>query len=109
MSRFERWLTLWVALCMAAGVALGAMVPGVFQAVGRVEIASVDLPVAVLVWLMIVPMLMKVDFGALGAVRAHWRGILVTLFVNWAVKPFSMAALGWLFIGLLFRPLLPAG
>jgi ACR3 family arsenite transporter len=108
VSLFERFLTLWVALCIAAGVALGLFLPGVFQAIGRVEVAQVNLPVAGLIWLMIVPMLMKIDFAALGQVTEHWRGIVVTLFVNWAVKPFSMAALGWLFIGYLFRPYLPA-
>jgi ACR3 family arsenite transporter len=108
MSLFERYLTLWVALCIAAGVALGHVMPGVFQAIGGLEIAKVNLPVAVLIWLMIVPMLMRIDFAALAGVTAHWRGIGVTLFINWAVKPFSMAALAWLFIGHLFRPLLPA-
>jgi ACR3 family arsenite transporter len=108
MSLFERYLTLWVALCIAAGVALGHVMPGVFQTVGGLEIAKVNLPVAVLIWLMIVPMLMRIDFAALAGVTAHWRGIGVTLFINWAVKPFSMAALAWLFIGHLFRPLLPA-
>ncbi|WIM09171.1 ACR3 family arsenite efflux transporter [Enhydrobacter sp.] len=109
MSRFERYLTLWVALCIAAGVALGHFLPAVFRAIGSAEVARVNLPVAVLVWLMIVPMLAKIDFGALGRVRAHWRGIGVTLAVNWLVKPFSMAVLGWLFIGRLFAPWLPAG
>jgi ACR3 family arsenite transporter len=109
MSLFERWLTLWVALCIVAGVALGHLMPGVFHAIGAAEIAKVNLPVAALIWLMIVPMLIKIDFAALGQVKEHWRGIGVTLFVNWAVKPFSMAALGWLFVGYLFRPLLPAG
>jgi ACR3 family arsenite transporter len=108
MSFFERYLTLWVALCIAAGVALGHFFPGVFQAIGSAEIAHVNLPVAVLIWLMIIPMLMKIDFGALSQVKEHWRGIGVTLFINWAVKPFSMAALGWLFIGYLFKPYLPA-
>ena len=108
MNLFERYLTLWVALCIVAGVALGHAAPGAFQAIGGLEVAQVNLPVAVLVWLMIVPMLMKIDFAALGQVREHWRGIGVTLFINWAVKPFSMAALGWLFIGVLFRPYLPA-
>jgi ACR3 family arsenite transporter len=108
MSLFERYLTLWVALCIVVGVALGHLFPAVFQAVGTAEVAHVNLPVAILVWLMIIPMLMKVDFGAIGHVRRHWRGIGVTLFINWAVKPFSMAALGWLFIGYLFRPWLPA-
>jgi len=108
MSTFERYLTLWVALCIVAGVALGHVMPGVFQAIGAAEIAKVNLPVAALIWLMIVPMLVKIDFAALGQVKEHWRGIGVTLFVNWAVKPFSMAALGWLFIGYLFRPYLPS-
>ncbi len=108
MSTFERYLTLWVALCIAAGIALGHAFPGVFQAIGRAEVAQVNLPVAVLIWLMIVPMLIKINFAALGEVRRHWRGIGVTLFINWAVKPFSMALLGWLFIGYLFRDLLPA-
>lgn len=108
MSVFERYLTLWVVLCILAGIALGHVFPGLFQAVGELEIAKVNLPVAALIWLMIVPMLIKIDFRSLGRVREHWRGIGVTLFINWAVKPFSMAALGWLFIGYLFRPLLPA-
>lgn len=108
MSTFERYLTLWVGLCIVAGVALGHALPAVFQAIGSAEIAQVNLPVAVLIWLMIIPMLVKIDFAALGQVREHWRGIGVTLFVNWAVKPFSMALLGWLFIGWLFRPYLPA-
>ena len=108
MSTFERYLTIWVALCIVAGIALGHFMPPVFQAIGNAEIAKVNLPVAALIWLMIVPMLVKIDFAALGQVREHWRGISVTLFVNWAVKPFSMAALGWLFIGYLFRPYLPA-
>ncbi len=108
MSLFERWLTLWVALCIVAGVALGHLMPSLFHAIGAAEIAKVNLPVAVLIWLMIVPMLIRIDFAALGQVKDHWRGIGVTLFVNWAVKPFSMAALGWLFIGYLFRPFLPA-
>ncbi|WP_445681878.1 ACR3 family arsenite efflux transporter [Radicibacter daui] len=109
MSFFERYLTLWVAFCIVAGIALGHVLPGTFQLIGAAEIARVNLPVAVLIWLMIIPMLLKIDFAALGAVGKHWRGIGVTLFVNWAVKPFSMALLGWLFIGWLFRPLLPAG
>ncbi|HFD16441.1 MAG TPA: arsenical-resistance protein, partial [Rhodospirillales bacterium] len=108
MSTFERFLTLWVALCIVAGIALGHVLPGLFQAIGRAEIAQINLPVAVLVWLMIIPMLLKIDFAALGKVKAHWRGILVTLLVNWAVKPFSMALLGWIFVGWLFRPYLPA-
>jgi ACR3 family arsenite transporter len=108
MSIFERYLTLWVALCIVAGIALGHAAPQVFQSIGNAEIARVNLPVAALIWLMIVPMLIKIDFGALAQVREYWRGITVTLFINWAVKPFSMAALGWLFIGYLFRPYLPA-
>lgn len=108
MSTFERYLTLWVALCIGAGILLGQFVPGVFHGIGAIQIAQVNLPVAVLIWLMIIPMLMKIDFGALAQVKEHWRGIGVTLFINWAVKPFSMAALGWLFIGYLFRAYLPA-
>jgi ACR3 family arsenite transporter len=107
MSIFERYLTLWVALCIIAGVALGHLMPEVFQLIGGAEIARVNLPVAVLVWLMVIPMLLKIDFGALHRVKEHWRGVGVTLFINWAVKPFSMAALGWLFVGYLFRPWLP--
>jgi arsenite transporter len=109
VSVFERFLTLWVLLCIVAGIALGQALPGLFQAIGAVEVAKVNLPVAVLIWLMIIPMLVKIDFAALSGVARHWRGIGVTLIVNWAVKPFSMALLGWLFIGWLFRPLLPAG
>ena len=108
MSRFERFLTVWVGLCIVTGVGLGHLFPAAFQAIGAAEVARVNLPVAGLIWLMIVPMLMKVDFGAMRAVSRHWRGIGVTLFVNWAVKPFSMAALGAIFIGWLFRPYLPA-
>lgn len=108
MSTFERYLTLWVAACIVVGIASGHLFPGVFQAIGSAEIAKVNLPVAVLIWLMIIPMLMKIDFAALGEVRRHWRGIGVTLLVNWAVKPFSMALLGWFFIGGVFRPYLPA-
>jgi len=109
MNLFERYLTLWVALCIAAGVALGHWLPGPFQAIGRLELAQVNLPVAVLIWLMIIPMLLKIDFGALHQVKEHWKGIGVTLFINWAVKPFSMALLGWIFVSHLFRPYLPAG
>ena len=108
MSTFERYLTIWVALCIVAGIALGQFLPDVFRAVGSMEIAQVNLPVALLIWLMIIPMLLKIDFGALRQVQEHWRGIGVTLFINWAVKPFSMAALGWLFIGYLFAPYLAA-
>ena len=108
MSVFERWLTLWVFLCIVAGIGLGQLLPGVFRAIGAMEVARVNLPVGVLIWIMVVPMLVKVDFGALGQVRRHVRGIGVTLFVNWLVKPFSMAFLGWLFVRHLFAPLLPA-
>jgi arsenite transporter len=108
MSTFERYLTLWVFLCIVAGVALGHFFPTAFHVVGSAEIARVNLPVAVLIWLMIIPMLVKIDFSALSQVAEHWRGIGVTLFINWAIKPFSMALLGWLFIGWLFRPYLPA-
>ena len=108
MSVFERFLTVWVFLCIVAGIVLGQLLPGAFQAVGRMEVAQVNLPVGLLIWVMIIPMLVKVDFGALHQVRRHWRGIGVTLFVNWAVKPFSMALLGWIFIRHVFAPYLPA-
>src|SRR5882762_7403918 len=108
MSRFERYLSIWVGLCILVGIALGHWMPGVFQVIGAAEVAHVNLPVALLIWLMIIPMLARIDFGALHQVKEHWRGIGVTLFVNWAVKPFSMALLGWLFVGYVFRPLLPA-
>jgi ACR3 family arsenite transporter len=108
MSVFERYLTVWVFLCIVAGIALGQWLPGVFQVIGKMEIAQVNLPVGLLIWVMIIPMLVKVDFGALHEVRRHLRGIGVTLFINWLVKPFSMAFLGWLFIRQLFAPYLPA-
>ena len=105
---FERYLTVWVALCIVAGIVLGQVLPGLFQQIGRMEYAQVNLPVGLLIWVMIIPMLVKVDFGALHEVRQHVRGIGVTLVVNWLVKPFSMAFLGWLFIRHLFAPMLPA-
>ncbi|MDE2146559.1 MAG: ACR3 family arsenite efflux transporter [Burkholderiales bacterium] len=108
LNLFERWLTLWVALCIVAGVALGQWLPGPLQAIGRMSVAQVNLPLGGLVWVMIVPMLLKVDFGSLAQVGRHWRGIGITLFVNWAVKPFSMALLGWVFIRHVFAPWLPA-
>ncbi len=108
MNLFERWLTLWVFLCIVAGIALGQFLPAPFQALGRMEVARVNIPVGLLIWVMIVPMLVKVDFGALHEVRRHVRGIGVTLLVNWLVKPFSMAFLAWFFICQLFAPLLPA-
>ena len=108
MNLFERYLTLWVFLCIVAGVTLGHLMPGLFQAFGAIEVARVNLPIAILVWLMIIPMLLKIDFAALGGVKNHWRGIAVTLFINWGVKPFSMALLGWFFVGYLFRDWLPA-
>ena len=107
IGRFERYLSLWVGLCMAAGIVAGLVFPGLTRIVAGLELAQVNLPVGLLVWVMIVPMLLKVDFSALGQVRAQARGIGVTLFVNWAVKPFSMALLAWLFIGHLFAPWLP--
>ncbi len=107
MTLFERYLTAWVALCMVAGVVLGHLFPVVFRAIGAAEVAQVNLPVAILIWLMIIPMLIRIDFAALGRVKEHWRGIGVTLLINWAIKPFSMAALGWFFIGYVFRPYLP--
>jgi ACR3 family arsenite transporter len=108
LGTFERYLTLWVALCIVAGIVLGRLLPGPFQFLGRMTVAEVNIPVAGLIWLMIVPMLQKVDFGALHRVTEQWRGIAVTVGINWLVKPFSMALLG-LFIGWLFRPWLPAG
>ena len=108
MSVFERYLTVWVFFCIVAGIGAGQLMPGVFQAIGRVEYAQVNLPVGLLIWVMIIPMLVKVDFGALHEVRRHVRGIGVTLFINWLVKPFSMAFLGWLFIRHVFAAYLPA-
>ena len=108
MSLFERYLTVWVALCIVAGIAAGQWLPGLFQTLGRLQVAQVNLPVGLLIWVMIIPMLLKVDFGALHQVRQYWRGIGITLFVNWAVKPFSMALLGYVFIRHVFAPYLPA-
>jgi ACR3 family arsenite transporter len=109
MSVFERYLTVWVFLCIVTGIALGQTLPGMFQVVGRLEIARVNIPVGLLIWVMIIPMLVRIDFSALHQVRNHWRGIGVTLFVNWAVKPFSMALLAWIFVRQVFAPYLPAG
>lgn len=108
ISFFERYLTLWVALCIIAGVTFGQLLPGVSQVIAGLEVAHVNIPVGLLIWVMIIPMLVKIDFGALGQVRRHWRGIGVTLFVNWCVKPFSMAFLGWLFVRHVFAGYLPA-
>jgi ACR3 family arsenite transporter len=105
---FERYLTVWVASCIVGGIVLGQLLPGAFQAIGRMEVAHVNLPVAVLIWIMIIPMLVKIDFAAMTQVKSQWRGIGVTLFVNWFVKPFSMALLGWIFIRHVFAPWLPA-
>ena len=108
MGVFERYLTVWVFLCIIIGISLGHFFSNAFHAIGALEISKVNLPVAILVWLMIIPMLLKIDLRALKGVTQHWRGVSVTLFVNWAVKPFSMALLAWLFIGMLFKPWLPA-
>lgn len=108
MSVFERYLTVWVFLCIVAGIVAGQAAPGLFQAIGHMEVARVNLPVGLLIWVMVIPMLVKVDFGALHEVKQHVRGIGVTLFVNWLVKPFSMAFLGWFFVRNLFAPMLPA-
>ncbi len=105
---FERYLTVWVTLCIIAGILLGRLFPGLFQAISQMEVARVNIPVGILIWVMIIPMLIKIDFGALSQVKGHWRGIGVTLFINWLVKPFSMALLGWLFIRHLFADWLPA-
>jgi ACR3 family arsenite transporter len=107
LGTFERYLTLWVALCIIAGIILGQLFPAPFHALGQMNVAEVNIPVAALIWLMIVPMLLKVDFGALHQVAEQWRGIAVTVGINWLIKPFSMAVLGWIFIGWLFRPWLP--
>ncbi|HBF29502.1 ACR3 family arsenite efflux transporter [Rhizobium sp.] len=107
MSTFERYLTIWVFLCIIVGIALGLLMPGLFHAIGAAEVAKVNIPVAILIWLMVIPMLLKIDFGSLSKIGTYWRGIGVTLVINWAVKPFSMALLGWLFVGWLFRPFLP--
>ena len=108
LSTFERYLTVWVFLCIVIGIGLGQFVPGPFQTLGRMEVAQVNIPVGLLIWVMIIPMLIKVDFGALHEVKSHVKGIGVTLFINWLVKPFSMAFLGWLFIRQIFAPYLPA-
>lgn len=108
MSFFERYLTAWVAVCIVVGILLGQGIPDVFKAIGSMEIAQVNLPVGLLIWVMIIPMLLKIDFAALHQVKEHIKGIGVTLFINWLVKPFSMAFLGWLFIRVFFAPLLPA-
>lgn len=108
MNLFERYLTIWVFICIGVGVLLGQSFPVVFHGIGRLEIAQVNLPVGLLIWMMIIPMLMKIDFGALHEIKQHTRGIAITLMVNWLIKPFSMAFLGWLFIRQLFAPLLPA-
>lgn len=109
MGLFERHLTLWVALCIIVGTLLGHFLPGAFVSLAAAEVAKVNLPVAVLIWLMIIPMLLRVDFGAMRQLGQHWKGIGVTLFINWAVKPFSMALLGWLFLRHVFADWLPAG
>ena len=109
MSLFERYLSLWVSLCIVLGIGLGHLFPSAFALIAGAEIANINLPVAALIWLMIIPMLLRIDFAALGSVRRHWRGVGVTLFINWAVKPFSMALLGTLFIGHLFASYLPDG
>ena len=108
MGFFERWLTLWVALCIVAGVVVGQWLPGPVQMLGRLEVARVNIPVGVLIWVMIVPMLLRIDFAAIGQVKQHWRGIAVTVGVNWLVKPFSMALLGWIFLRHVFAGMLPA-
>ena len=109
MNLFERYLTVWVGLCIIIGIVLGQFLPGMFLDIASLEVAKVNIPVGVLVWVMIIPMLLKIDFGALHQVKQHWRGIGVTLFVNWGVKPFSMAFLGWLFIRHVFADYLPQG
>ncbi|HQS38206.1 MAG TPA: arsenical-resistance protein, partial [Methylotenera sp.] len=108
MNIFERYLSLWVAFCIVIGIAAGQFFPALFQTIGNIEIAKINLPVGLLIWVMIIPMLVKVDFSAMHEVKQHLRGISVTLVINWLVKPFTMAFLGWLFIRNIFAPLLPA-
>ena len=108
MSTFERYLSVWVGLCIVLGIVLGQLMPSAFQAIAQIQFAQVNLPVGLLIWVMIIPMLIKVDFSAINQVKRHWKGISVTLFINWAVKPFSMALLGWLLIRGVFAPYLPA-
>lgn len=108
LGLFARFLTLWVFICIAAGIGLGSLFPSAFHALGGIEVAQINLPVAVLIWAMIFPMLLKIDYSALHEVWEHRRGVGVTLAVNWLVKPFSMAFLGWLFLQHLFAPMLEA-
>ena len=108
MSTFERYLSVWVGLCIVLGIVLGQLMPSAFQAIAQIQFAQVNLPVGLLIWVMIIPMLIKVDFSAINQVKQHWKGISVTLFINWAVKPFSMALLGWWLIRGVFAPYLPA-
>ena len=108
MGFFERYLSVWVALCIVAGVVTGKLFPELAQWVGAMEVAHVNLPVGILIWVMIIPMLMKIDFSTISEVRDQKAGIGITLFVNWAIKPFTMAALGWIFIRHVFEPWLPA-
>jgi len=108
MPFFEKYLSVWVALCIVVGILLGRVFPPVFDALGAMEIARVNLPVAILIWLMILPMLLKIDFHSLVEVKDHWRGVGVTLFINWGIKPFSMALLAWIFIRNVFAGWLPA-
>jgi ACR3 family arsenite transporter len=108
LGLFERWLSIWVLLCIVAGVALGRWLPAPFEALGRLELAQVNVPVGLLIWVMIIPMLLRIDFAAMGQVSRHWRGIGVTLAINWLVKPFSMALFGWIFLRHVFAPFLPA-
>lgn len=108
ISLFESYLTVWVALCIIAGILLGQIFPTVFQFIGKLEIAKVNIPVGILIWVMIIPMLLKIDFSAIHQVKQHWKGMVVTLVINWGIKPFSMAILAWVFVGYLFAPWLPA-
>lgn len=108
MNLFERYLSVWVGLCIIIGIVLGQGFPHAVQTIGALEVANVNLPVGLLIWVMIIPMLLKIDFSAWNQVKGHVRGIGVTLFINWAVKPFSMALLAWIFIRHWFAPYLPA-
>jgi len=108
LGLFERYLSLWVALCIAIGVALGQFVPSVPRVLGEMEVAQVNLPIAVLIWAMIYPMMVQVDFKSVLGVRRHPKGLTVTLVVNWLIKPFTMFALAWVFLKVVFSPFIDA-
>ena len=108
ITRFESNLTWWVLACIVIGIALGKIIPNLFQAIGNMQIEQVNLPVAILIWLMIIPMLLKIDLSKMANVFQHRKGIAITLTINWLIKPFSMALLAWVFIRHFFAFYLPA-